>query len=87
MFVFDVDYINIGGYYSYYIGVFICFSYGVYVFFWSIYCYGGGYVYLEFVVNLFLVFGKFVGVGSVINILFLMDLVIVELNVGDEVYI
>lgn len=86
-FVFDVDHTNIGGHYSHHTGVFSCPSHGVYVFSWSIYCYRGGYVYSELVVNSSPVSGKFAGAGSVTNILSSTDLAIVELNAGDEVYI
>uniref|UniRef100_A0A8W8P283 C1q domain-containing protein n=1 Tax=Magallana gigas TaxID=29159 RepID=A0A8W8P283_MAGGI len=81
------DHTNIGGHYSHHTGVFTCPSHGVYVFSWSIYCYNGGYVFSELVVNSSPVSGKFVGAGSVTNILSSTDLAIVELNAGDEVYI
>lgn len=86
-FVFDVDHTNIGGHYSHHTGVFNCPSHGVYVFSWSIYCTTGGYVFSELVVNSSPVSAKFVGSKSVSNGLSSTDLVIVELNPGDEVYI
>lgn len=86
-FVFDVEHTNIGGHYSHHTGVFTCPSHGVYIFSWSIYCYSGGYVYSELVVNSSPVSGKFAGAGSVTNILSSTNLAIVELNAGDEVYI
>lgn len=86
-FVFDVDHTNIGGHYSHHTGIFTCPSHGVYVFSWSIYCTTGGYVFSELVVNSSQVSGQFVGSQSVNNGLSSTDLVIVELNAGDEVYI
>lgn len=83
-FVFDLDH---GSHYSHHIGVFTCPSHGVYVFSSSIYCTTGGYVFSELVVNSSPVSAKFVGSKSVSNGLSSTDLVIVELNPGDEVYI
>lgn len=86
-FVFDVDHTNIGGHYNHHTGIFTCPSHGVYVFSWSIYCGGGGYVISELVVNSSPVSGKYVGARSVSNQLSSTDLAIIQLNTGDAVYV
>uniref|UniRef100_A0A8W8NXP6 C1q domain-containing protein n=1 Tax=Magallana gigas TaxID=29159 RepID=A0A8W8NXP6_MAGGI len=86
-FVFDVDHTNIGGHYSHHTGVFTCPRHGVYVFSWCLFCSAGGFVFSELVVNSSPVLGKYVGAQGVSNLLSSTDLVIVDLNPGDEVYI
>lgn len=86
-FVFDIDHTNTGAHYSHHTGVFTCPSHGVDVFSWGIYCFTGGSVYSEIVVNSSPVSEKKVGSNNVNNILSSTDLEIVDLNPGNEVYI
>lgn len=84
--LFDIVIINVGNVYYFYMGIFIVFRFGFYVFIWMIRLYGNVYFMMELVVNNVVVNWIFFGIynnidGSVIGI------VVVYVNQGDDVLI
>lgn len=84
--LFDIVIINVENVYYFYMGIFIVFRFGFYVFIWMISLYGNVYFMMELVVNNVVVNWIFLGIynnidGSVIGI------VVVYVNQGDDVLI
>ncbi|XP_062608063.1 uncharacterized protein LOC134269898 [Saccostrea cucullata] len=85
--IFDVAHTNVGNNYSPHTGAFTAPSHGVYVFTWKVYIASGGYVYTELIQNSNSVCGSYTGAQDVHNIIASTDVVVLELNPGDEVHI
>ncbi|XP_061190019.1 uncharacterized protein LOC133197846 [Saccostrea echinata] len=85
--IFDVAHTNVGSNYSPHTGAFTAPKHGVYAFTWKIYASSGGFIFTDLVVNSNSVSGSFAGAQSVSTIVSSTDMVILELNQGDEVHI
>ncbi|XP_062579695.1 uncharacterized protein LOC134280404 [Saccostrea cucullata] len=85
--IFDNVITNIGGNYNQHSGDFICPEDGVYTFFWTLFCSRGGYVYSQIVVNSNSVGALFCSGQGADEIRATTGVVVVEINLGDVVYI
>lgn len=84
---FDTIVTNIGNHYNSYSGTFSPPQHGVYVFTWTLHCWGEGYLYTHLVVNSRVVGATLtdaLGVGSVRST---TGIVVVEVNQGDIVFV
>lgn len=84
---FDTIVTNIGNHYNHYSGIFSAPQHGVYVFTWTLHCWGGGYLYTHLVVNSRVVGATDTDALGAIGVRSTTGIVVVEVNQGDIAFV
>lgn len=84
---FDTIVTNIGNHYNNYSGTFFAPQHGVYVFTWTLHCFGGGYLYTHLVVNSRVVGATDTDALGTDGVKSTTGIVVVEVNQGDIVFV
>ncbi|XP_062611252.1 complement C1q tumor necrosis factor-related protein 3-like [Saccostrea cucullata] len=85
--IFDHVITNVGGYYNRHMGIFSSPVNGVYTFSWTLYCISDGYIYSEIVVNSNAAGAMYCDGQGALSLRHTTGVVVVEINLGDVVYI